>query len=108
MDRRADVVNGTPAAERITRRVSWKPFAVLVAATAAALALRIASGPDVSYSTDMSHFVGWADAAASHPLGEAYARTSPNYPPAYVSVLWGLGKARSAFPILKRRDVRYL
>jgi hypothetical protein len=65
-------------------------------------------GRGIGYPTDMSHYVDWADTGASHPLGEAYSRMAPNYPPASVAMFWLLGKARSAFPVLTRPDFRYL
>ena len=87
---------------------SWNSFAWLITLAVAAIALRVALGHDVGYPTDMVHYIEWADAGAQHPLGEMYSRTSPNYPPGYVSVLWLLGKMRSAFPVLTRPDLRYL
>jgi len=90
------------------RQPSWNSLAWLITLAVAALALRVALGHDVGYPTDMVHYIEWADAGAQHPLGEMYSRTSPNYPPGYVSVLWLLGKMRIAFPALTRPDLRYL
>ena len=56
----------------------------------------------------MVQWIEWADNGASQGLGPIYQRTLANYPPAYVSVLWVLGKARSVWPALNRPDYRYL
>jgi len=74
----------------------------------AAILVRLALGQGMGNPTDMAHYLEWADVGARHPLGEMYARTGANYPPGYMTIVWCLGKARSAFPILTRPDVRYL
>jgi Gpi18-like mannosyltransferase len=87
---------------------TWKPIALLVLATAAAFALRVSVGRGVGYTTDMVHYVRWADEGARHPLGDAYLRTGSNYPPGALTLFWLVGKARATWPVLTRADNRYL
>jgi hypothetical protein len=86
---------------------SCKSLAFLVAVTTAALGLRLALASGAGYETDTAQFIAWADLGARRRLGDMYL-IAINYPPGLVSVYWLLGKARAAFPILTRPDLRYL
>jgi len=56
----------------------------------------------------MLQWLEWASIGAQHPLGEFYRHTNANYPPGYVTILWLLGRARLAVPLLAAPEFRYL
>jgi len=91
----------TPAPER-------KASALLVVAFAVAAYVRYTLGLQIGHEGDMLQWLEWADVGAHHPLGEIYLHTNANYSPAYMYVLWLLGKAQVAFPALTRPDYRYV
>jgi Gpi18-like mannosyltransferase len=86
----------------------WRFAVTLAALLLGAALLRISLGWQMGHEGDMVQWVEWADAGASQGLGVIYQRTLANYPPAYVSILWVLGKARTVWPALKRPDYGHL
>ncbi len=65
-----------------------------------AAGLRVLYGRGLGYEADAKQFSEWADTGAEFGLAEMYTKTSINYPPLSACLFWGIGKIRSAYPVL--------
>jgi len=85
---------------RQNRRPFKSPAAVLGAALAAGLALRIALAATVrGFGVDMNCFEGWAERMAAHGPWGFYSAGWCDYPPGYMLLLWPFGVLRNLLGI---------
>lgn len=94
---------------RARRSISKSLVFLLAAALAMRLLVAYVILPNAGHLLDIEWYWKWASALAKGGLGEFYAKTNDaNYPPAYMYVLWIMGKVTLALAGASGIDVHKL